>query len=93
MTAETNLRIRRIAAIAGVGAVATLGWLSVTQTGHSPSAALHSPPPPPTVASPAMTLGATTTTGVRAPLAVATPKAHPNITGPAALPSEEAALP
>ncbi|NKZ13500.1 hypothetical protein HGA11_21225 [Mycolicibacterium septicum DSM 44393] len=93
VTAEKNLRIRRIAAIAGAGAVAALTWLSVTPAGESGSVALHAPPPPPTVASPAMTLGATTTTGVRAPLAMATPKAHPNITGPAALPSEEAALP
>ncbi|MUL81338.1 MULTISPECIES: hypothetical protein [unclassified Mycolicibacterium] len=93
MAAEKNVSIRAIAAIAGGGAVVALGWLSVTSGGHSASVALHSPPAPPTVTSPAMTLGATTTTGVRAPAAMATPKAHPNITGPAALPSEEAGLP
>ncbi len=73
--------------------MATLAWLSATPADHSAPVAFHSPPPPPTVASASMTLGATTTTGVRAPLAMATAKAHPNITGPAALPSEEAALP
>jgi len=40
-----------------------------------------------------MTLGATTTTELAAPDNVAPLKAQPEITGPAALPSEEAGLP
>jgi hypothetical protein len=93
MAGEKNTSIRAIAAIVGGSAAVALGWLSMTSGGHGAPVAFHGPPPPPTIASPAMTLGATTTTGVHAPGAMATPKAQPNITGPAALPSEEAALP
>ncbi|WP_166902799.1 hypothetical protein [Mycobacterium sp. DL440] len=93
MAATRHTSIRAIAAIAGGAAFVTLGWLSVMSARHSSSVAFHAPPAPPTVTSASMALGATTTTGMRAPAAMATPKAHPNITGPAALPSEEAGLP
>lgn len=92
MAAERHIRIRAIAAVVGGGAVATLSWLSV-MSGSGSTLAFHSPPAPPGVTSRAMTLGATTTTGQQAPVAMATTKAHPNITGPVALPSEEAGLP
>ena len=92
MTADKKINVRILAAVAGGGAVLALGWLGATSGGPGASLAVHLPPPPPTVASPIMSLGATTTTEAPAteePVA----KAAPAIKGPAALPSEEAGLP
>lgn len=93
MAAHRKINIRVVSAVAGIGAVLALGWLSLGTGGQSTPLALHSPPPPPTASSEAMTLGATTTTELGAPDNVAPLKAQPEITGPAALPSEEAGLP
>lgn len=92
MTADKKITLRALAAVAGGGAVLALGWLGATSGGPSTSLAVHLPPPPPTVTSPAMQMGATTTT--EAPVTVEpVAKAKPGIKGPAALPSEEAGLP
>ncbi len=96
MAAHRKINIRAVAAVAGTGAVLTLGWLSIGAGDHGTSLALHSPPPPPAVSSEVMTLGATTTTEQPAQAAngqVEPMKAQPTITGPVALPSEEAGLP
>lgn len=92
MAIDKKISVRTLAAVAGAGAVLTLGWLGAASGGPSTSLAVHLPPPPPTVASPAMQMGATTTTEAPAtqPLVA---KAQPAIKGPAALPSEEAGLP
>ncbi|ORA21982.1 hypothetical protein [Mycobacterium aquaticum] len=92
MAAEKKISVRALAAVVGGGAVLALGWLGVASGGSGTSLAVHLPPPPPTVTSPAMQIGATTTTLAPAtqPLVA---KAKPNIKGPAALPSEEAGLP
>src|SRR6476660_9445504 len=67
MAAHRKINIRVISAVAGIGAVLALGWLSIGTGGQSTPLALHSPPPPPTVGSEAMTLGATTTIETLAP--------------------------
>jgi hypothetical protein len=92
MTPEKKSTIRMVAAIVGAGAVLALAGMNAVLGGQSTSLAVHLPPPPPTVGSPAMSMGATTTTIVPAS-ALATTKAKPAIKGPAALPSEEAGLP
>lgn len=92
MAINKKISVRTLAAVAGGGAVLALGWLGAASGGPSTSLAVHLPPPPPTVASPAMQIGATTTT--EAPLTQPlVAKAKPGIKGPAALPSEEAGLP
>jgi hypothetical protein len=92
MTADKKISVRALAAVAGGGAVLALGWLGATSGESSTSLAVHLPPPPPTVASPEMQMGATTTTEAPATVEGVT-KAAPAMKGPAALPSEEAALP
>ena len=93
MAAHRKINIRAVSMVAGIGAVLALGWLSIGTGGQSAPLALHAPPPPPTMSSEAMILGATTTIETLAPDDVAPLKAQPEITGPAALPSEEAGLP
>ena len=93
MSDDRKINVRTVSAVAGSGAVLALCWLGAGIGGQGTTLALHSPPPPPTVNSGPMTLGATTTTGVAAPVTAAPMKAQPKITGPAALPSEEAGLP
>ncbi len=93
MAAEKKNTIRALSAVIGGGALLTLGWLSASSGGQGTPLAIHTPPPPPTMTSGAMTLGATTTMNLQAPATAVIQRAQPNITGPAALPSEEAGLP
>ncbi len=95
MATERKIQIRSVSAIVGGCAVLALSWLGVASAGMPSQhmAKLDNPSPFTTLTSEAMKLGATATSTAAEPYIATITKAQPPITGPAALPSEEANLP